>query len=71
MRLASACLASCFSIAWNRSIYIAMDVALCRVFLEGDQGVVGVIKGLLLRQPSDCLYYCPTLTSVLRESVLL
>jgi hypothetical protein len=39
--------------------------------LEGDQGVVGVIKGLLLRQLSDHLYYCPTLTSVLQESVLL
>jgi hypothetical protein len=52
MRLASACSASCFSIAWNCSMSIATDLAVCRVFLEGDQGVVGVIKGLLLRQPS-------------------
>jgi hypothetical protein len=46
---------------------IAMDLAVCQVLLEGDQGVVGVIKGLLLHQPLDHLYYCPTLTSVLRR----
>jgi hypothetical protein len=40
-------------------------------FLEGDQRVVGVIKGLLLHQLSDHLYYCPTLASVLKESILL
>jgi hypothetical protein len=40
-------------------------------FSKGDQGVVGAIKGLLLHQPLDHLYYCPTLTSVLRKRVLL
>jgi hypothetical protein len=38
MRLASTCLASCFSIAWNRSMSIATDLAVCRVFWRGIRG---------------------------------
>jgi hypothetical protein len=38
MRLASACSASCFSIAWNQSMSIATDLAVCRVFWRGIRG---------------------------------
>jgi hypothetical protein len=38
MWLASTCLVSCFSIAWNHSMSIATDLAVCEVFWRGIRG---------------------------------
>jgi hypothetical protein len=38
MRLASACSASCFSIAWNRLMSIVKDLTVFQVFRSGIRG---------------------------------
>jgi hypothetical protein len=38
MRLASACFANCFSIAWNHSMSIVTDLTVFRVFWRGIRG---------------------------------